>query len=109
VSELRELQGTEALGDYDISLEMVVRSSLDWQGRLAEFQPELTMDRSYEYLRGIVADDGTFLGRGFRIGSFFRLIFLCAVWRYWRMVMRREFGHQRRRDGLRVWRRIGSG
>jgi hypothetical protein len=73
VSELRELQGTDALGDYDISLEIVVRSSVDWQGRLAEFQPELTMDRSYEYIRGVVADDGTFFGRGSRSGSLFRL------------------------------------
>ncbi|KAL4797008.1 hypothetical protein BDV19DRAFT_387548 [Aspergillus venezuelensis] len=59
VSGLLELQGVGSLQDYDLSLELVVQSSAGWQSRLGEFQPEITMDRSYEYLINVVGRGGT--------------------------------------------------
>ncbi|KAL4861292.1 hypothetical protein BDV12DRAFT_204162 [Aspergillus spectabilis] len=47
----------DALGDYDMSLEMVIRPVVKRQGLTAEFQAARSQGRTYDYLMNILGDE----------------------------------------------------
>ncbi|KAL3470226.1 hypothetical protein BJX99DRAFT_264439 [Aspergillus californicus] len=51
------LDGKDKLDDYDMSLELIIRSAMDWQSATGDFGAVRTKDRMYQYLLNLL-DEG---------------------------------------------------
>ncbi|KAL4949483.1 hypothetical protein BDW69DRAFT_188283 [Aspergillus filifer] len=50
------LDGKDKLGDYDMSLELIIRSAMDWQSATGDFGAPRTKDATYTYLLNLLND-----------------------------------------------------